>query len=146
MHNNLNSAETQMCCADIPQQDSPAAKFPLAAYAPYSQPGFVWNPFGTGLALEEFTFPIMLLDNNTAPQAADKAAYNAQRVSILPYNARRVSILPLDRPSEKHVCCIPPLAACRLILMGTSCPNFMNACLLCMRSCDTCMYLNQLPF
>ncbi len=79
-----------MCCADIPQQDSPAAKFPLAAYAPYSQPGFVWNPFGTGLALEEFTFPIMLLDNNTAPQAADKAAYNAQRVSVL----------PLDGPSE----------------------------------------------
>ncbi|DBA90918.1 TPA: hypothetical protein ACH3X1_016125 [Trebouxia sp. C0004] len=63
---------------DIPQQDSPAAKFPLAAYAPYSQPSFAWNPPGTGLALEEFTFPILLLDNKTAPQAADKAAYNAQ--------------------------------------------------------------------
>lgn len=64
---------------DIPQQDSPAARFPLAAYAPYSQPSFAWNPCGTGLALEEFTFPIMLLDNDTAPWAADKAAYNAQR-------------------------------------------------------------------
>ncbi|DBA69331.1 TPA: hypothetical protein ACH3X2_012908 [Trebouxia sp. C0005] len=64
---------------DIPQQDSPAAKFPLAAYAPYLQLGFAWNPSGTGLALEEFIFPIMLLDNNTAPQAADMAAYNARR-------------------------------------------------------------------
>ena len=82
-----------MWCADIPQQDSPAAKFPLAAYAPYLQPSFAWNPSGTGLALEEFTLPIMLLDNNTAPQAADKAAYNAQRVSIL----------PLDGPSQKSV-------------------------------------------
>ncbi len=84
-----------MCCADIPQQDSPAARFPLAAYAPYSQPAFAWNPSGTGLALEEFTFPIMLLDNDTAPQAADKAAYNAQRVSILPLNGpSQISVLP----------------------------------------------------
>lgn len=75
-----------MCCADIPQQDSPAAKFPLAAYAPYLQLGFAWNPSGTGLALEEFIFPIMLLDNNTAPQAADMAAYNARRVGVLLLN------------------------------------------------------------
>ena len=47
---------------------------------------FAWNPFGTGLALEEFTFPIMLLHNDTAPQAVGKAAHNAQRVSLMPSN------------------------------------------------------------
>ena len=84
-----------MCCADIPQQDSSAARFPLAVHAPYSQPAFAWNPSGTGLALEDFTFPIVLLDNNTAPQAADKAADNAQRVSILPSDGlSQTSVLP----------------------------------------------------
>ena len=79
------TALSQSCCctpcADSPREDSQAAKFPLAAYAPYTQPGFVWNPPGTGLAMEEFGFPIMLLDNTTAPQAAQRAAYNAQHVS-----------------------------------------------------------------
>lgn len=69
--------------ADLPDQGSPANSFPQAVFAPYNDPGFAWNPAGTGLAMDAFDFPILLLDNVTAPAAAGQAADNAQRVSSL---------------------------------------------------------------
>ena len=67
--------------ADLPDQESPATTFPQAVFAPYYDPGFAWNPAGTGLAMDDFDFPILLLDNVTAPVATGRAADNAQRVS-----------------------------------------------------------------
>ena len=67
--------------ADPPDRESPASKFPQSAFAPYNDPGFAWNPSGTGLAMDAFDFPILLLDNVTAPAAIQRAADNAQRVS-----------------------------------------------------------------
>ncbi|KAL3160725.1 hypothetical protein ABBQ32_010635 [Trebouxia sp. C0010 RCD-2024] len=61
------------------EQASPADKFPQTAFALYNAPGFAWNPSGTGLAMEAFDFPILLLDNVTAPAAAHRAAHNAQQ-------------------------------------------------------------------
>lgn len=80
-------------CVGVPAEESPAAAFPLAAYAPYDQPGFVWNPPGSGLALDEFAFPIMMLDNTTAPAAIEGAAYNAQQVRLVPV--------------DRQICCPP---------------------------------------
>ena len=64
------------------EQASPADKFPQAAFALYNAPGFAWNPPGTGLAKEAFDFPILLLENVTAPAAAQRAAHNAQQVNL----------------------------------------------------------------
>lgn len=86
-------SEVVTSCVDAPAEESPAAAFPLAAYTPYDQPGFVWNPPGSGLALDEFAFPIMLLDHTTAPAAVERAAYNAQQVRLM--------------PDDRHTCCLP---------------------------------------
>lgn len=71
---------TDDSAAGPPDRASPASKFPQSAFAPYNAPGFVWNPPGTGLAMDAFDFPILLLDNVTAPAAIQRANDNAQHV------------------------------------------------------------------
>lgn len=93
--------DSSLLAAGPIEQVSPANKFPQAAFALYNAPGFAWNPSGTGLAMEAFDFPILMLDNVTAPAAAQRAAHNAQQVYTWRYKAKHLLLfnLKLSVPS-----------------------------------------------
>lgn len=58
---------------------SQAAAAPLADYALYANRSYPWNPAGKGLNGLALPFPVFLLDEGTAENARQRAAYNAQQ-------------------------------------------------------------------
>lgn len=60
--------------------------FPGAAYAPYADKSYVWNPFGSGLSRQRMKVPVLLVSNETAADARRRAAANNEKVG----RARRV--------------------------------------------------------
>ncbi len=60
--------------AGQPSNFSSAEHFPLAAYAPYAQPAYQWNPLGNGLSQRRFDVPIFLVENSSAQAAALQGA------------------------------------------------------------------------
>ncbi|CAI0627054.1 unnamed protein product [Linum tenue] len=46
---------------------SPDRKFPLAEFSPYQSTNYEWNPRGTGILWNTYTFPIFLLTNDSTP-------------------------------------------------------------------------------
>ena len=61
---------------------NPAARFPLSELAPYSQPGYEWNPAGQSLLGAAFPFSITQLDGNRTMRALRWAERNEMRVSL----------------------------------------------------------------
>ena len=65
--------------ADAPVQ-SPADIFPLAAYAPYKDSSYAWNPNGTGISNLDLGIPIFHLDDRLTASAQSSALHNSQQV------------------------------------------------------------------
>ena len=59
-----------------PKSFSPAPAFPGELYAPYSAPGYEWNPHGTGASLQRFNFSVVLLDADSSVDAIRRADAN----------------------------------------------------------------------
>lgn len=65
--------------ADAPRQ-SPADKFPLAAYAPYKDSSHPWNINGTGVSDLDVDIPIFYLKDSLAASAHSSALHNSEQV------------------------------------------------------------------
>ena len=64
-----------------PASLTPADRFPLAAYAPYSNQAFAWNQNGTGVSMLDIgPVPVFLLEGVMAAQAQQRAEHNAVKV------------------------------------------------------------------
>ena len=61
---------------------SSAEPFPGAAYAPYSDPSYVWNPAGSGLGRQRINVPVLLVSNETAADARRRADANGVKVGL----------------------------------------------------------------
>ncbi|CAL5224917.1 g7683 [Coccomyxa viridis] len=64
--------------SDAPMH-SPADIFPLAAYAPYKDRSYPWNPNGTGISNLDLGIPIFHLDDRLAASAQSSALHNSQQ-------------------------------------------------------------------
>ena len=60
---------------------SPADTCPLAAYAPYKESSYAWNPSGTGISSLDNDIPIFHLEEGFVAATQDKAAQNMQQVA-----------------------------------------------------------------
>ena len=63
---------------------SPAEKFPLAAYAPYKDSSYPWNPNGTGISNLDIRIPIFYLEESLRASAYSSALQNRQQVDYQP--------------------------------------------------------------
>ena len=59
---------------------SPADSCPLAAYAPYKDNIYAWNPSGTGISSIDIDIPIFHLDESLVATTQDRAVQNMQQV------------------------------------------------------------------
>ena len=59
---------------------SPADSCPLAAYAPYKESSYAWNPSGTGISSLNIDIPIFHLDEGLMADTQNKAVQNMQQV------------------------------------------------------------------
>jgi len=63
---------------------SPADKFPLAAYAPYKDSSYPWNPNGSGISDLDMRIPIFYLEESLRASAYSSALQNRQQVPHWP--------------------------------------------------------------
>ena len=83
---------------------SPADTCPLAAYHPYKNSSYAWNPSGTGISSLNIDIPIFHLEEGLVAATQDKAVRNMQQVIYLPIRAHAI-------PSFVMICmllCDPP--------------------------------------
>ena len=59
---------------------SPAERFPLAAYAPYEDTDYAWNPTGTKILSLDISIPIFHLEVGLQARAQGGAMQNGQQV------------------------------------------------------------------
>ena len=59
---------------------SPADSCPLAAYAPYKETSYAWNPSGTGISSLDIDIPIFYLEEGLVATTQDRAVQNMQQV------------------------------------------------------------------
>eukprot|EP00877_Chromochloris_zofingiensis_P006849 jgi/Chrzof1/2417/Cz11g14180.t1 len=89
--------------SDLPVRYSDVPKFPMAAYAPYCQPSYVWNPAGSDVSRQFFPFPMYSLTDTLAKDARERAAYNAGRgFTGGLYNARMWLDMTARSPNSTH--------------------------------------------
>eukprot|EP01023_Acetabularia_acetabulum_P063090 TRINITY_DN787_c0_g1_i2.p1 TRINITY_DN787_c0_g1~~TRINITY_DN787_c0_g1_i2.p1 ORF type:complete len:669 (+),score=79.44 TRINITY_DN787_c0_g1_i2:55-2061(+) len=62
---------------DNPERFSPAAKFPLSNYAPYSNVTYAWNPYGADILNSQFDIPVFLMLDDQSAKVQQRAAVNA---------------------------------------------------------------------
>ena len=67
--------------ADPPESYTTVGPFPGAAYAPYADRSYEWNPGGVPLSLQSFPAPVFLLTPEMAKDAQERAVHNARVVS-----------------------------------------------------------------
>ena len=80
----------------VPEEGlSDAAVFPGAAYAPYPNSSYVWNPRGSGMDWARIDVPVTLLSGSAAADARRRASGNALQVRQLSELLRWVSCLLL---------------------------------------------------
>jgi len=94
---------------------SPADKFPLAAYAPYKDSSYPWNPNGSGISDLDIRIPIFYLEESLRASAYSSALQNRQQVLHRPScpQACRSFIITRERSSGqpgrnkegREVCC-----------------------------------------
>lgn len=65
--------------SDPPAAYSTVPSFPGAQYAPYPAGGYAWNPAGSYSSQQRWPVPVMLLGQDLARDARDRADYNARR-------------------------------------------------------------------
>ena len=62
---------------------SDAAAFPGAAYAPYTNSSYAWNPRGSGVDRARINVPVTLLSSGAAADTQRRASWNAVQVPQL---------------------------------------------------------------
>lgn len=68
----------------VPEEGlSDAAAFPGAAYAPYPNSSYAWNPLGSGVDRARIDVPVTLLSGGAAADAQRRASGNALQVRQL---------------------------------------------------------------
>ncbi|KAK3263540.1 hypothetical protein CYMTET_27660, partial [Cymbomonas tetramitiformis] len=64
--------------SSVPFSFSPADPFPQSQFAPYSDTEYRWNTNGSGFNMQNFDFPIVILDEDSAKLAAQNAHRNEE--------------------------------------------------------------------
>ncbi|KAL3698397.1 hypothetical protein R1sor_012473 [Riccia sorocarpa] len=81
---------------------SPDAKFPQAAFAPYKEAQYIWNPPGSGVLQQRFNFPVFLLTPESTASVKELIAVNEKRKYEYPLHVAEFDMVMQSTKSGTH--------------------------------------------